>query len=102
MCIRDRNLRPSGNEKAVHFASKPVDVVPLELHAIAPEPDVEPITEIEIPTVTDQVEYKEIPEIPEGGRPSSQIDKENLEAALGRLMHLRERWIDFKKSETSA
>ena len=95
------NLRPSGNEKAVHFASKPEDVVPLELHDIAPEPDVEPITEIEIPTVTDQVEYKEIPEIPEVGRPSSQIDKENLEAALGRLMHLRERWIDFKKSETS-
>lgn len=95
------NLRPSGNEKAVHFASKPVDVVPLELQDIAPEPDVEPITEIEIPTVTDQVEYKEIPKIPEVERPSSQIDKENLEAALGRLMHLRERWIDFKKSETS-
>lgn len=100
------NLRPSGDEKAVHFAAKPKEEVTLELHEVVPE---DPIEEIEIPSAVDEVEYKDVPEFDEGmnednievvERRLSQIDKENLEAALARLTNLRARWTDFKKSET--
>ena len=100
------NLTPSGDEKVVHFAAKPKEETPLELHEVVTE---EPIEEIEIPSAVDEVEYEDVSAFDEGGsdanievedRRLSQTEKENLEGALNRLENLRTRWIDFKKSES--